>query len=244
MKINDYEIFNQLNKNYNAICNMYGEANVYGIFAFGKVNTLTGIQSIEELTTEAIIFPNFEQVCINLTPPVKTLITIEDNHKIMVKDIRCIYADLAAGGNTLLQESLETNYRIINLAYEKLFDMYMLNNKEKMLGVAMGETDAINELKLSVVEILRTVFNNNSTSISFIKHLTDSEKVGLSAILERLNCGEGVISIAKLCKDIDISRYVLDRLLQKLKESKLATITLWGAHGTYIKITDYRLLNF
>lgn len=244
MKINDYEIFNQLNKDYKWACNTYSESNVYGIFAFGKVNTSQGISSIEELTTELIIFPTFEEVCINSHPPLKTLITIENNQKIMVKDIRCIYTDLAAGGNTLLQEALETNYRIINFEYEKLFDMYMLNNKEKMLGVALGETEAINELKLSVVEILRTVFNNNSNSIKFIKELTDAEKVALAAILDKLENGEGIMSIVKLCQEKDISRYVFDTLLAKLRESKLAVITSWGPKGTYIKITDYRLLNF
>ena len=240
MKIKDYLLFSQLNTDYKCVCDIYGECNVYGIFAFGKVNTSDGIETIEDFTTEAIIFPTFEDVCLNKIP-VKTSI---GEGRITIKDIRYIYNDITIATNGLLDEALNTNYRIINLQYEKLFEFYMLNNKSVLEGINLSEQEAVKKLKYCITETLRIVFNENSLSIDFIKNLTDTEKLGLSAILEKLENGEGIISIAKICKDRDISRYVLDNLLKKLKDSQMAAVTSWGPRGMQIKITDYRLLNF
>ena len=90
---------------------------------------------------------------------------------------------------------------------------------------------------------MRNVLNINSTSINFLKSLTDSEKIALSAILEKIN-DEGVVSIVKLSQEKDISRYVFDSLIQKMKTYKVAAIATCGPRGTYIRITDCRLLNF
>ena len=87
------------------------------------------------------------------------------------------------------------------------------------------------------------MLNINSTSINFLKSLTDSEKVALSAIIEKIN-DEGMISIVKLSQQKDISRYIFDELIQKMKTYKVATITTYGPKGTYIRINDCRLLNF
>ena len=239
MKINDIVIFQQLNMNYDYLAEQFKEENVFGIFAFGKVNTENGIQDISELTTEGIIFPTFEEVCLNKRPPLKT---IENN--IIIKDIRCIFNDITLTQNDPIKEALFTDYKIINVRYIRLFEKYFYDKKEQIHNrISIKDSEAIKLLENGLTELLRNVLNINSTSINFLKSLTDSEKIALSAILEKIN-DEGVVSIVKLSQEKDISRYVFDSLIQKMKTYKVAAIATCGPRGTYIRITDCRLLNF
>ena len=239
MKVNDTIIFQQLNKNYEYLIGKFKEENVFGIFAFGKVNTEEGIQDISELTTEGIIFPTFEEICLNKRPPLKT---IENN--IIIKDVRCIFNDTTLTQNDPITEALFTDYRIINVKYLRFFEKYFYDKREKIHNrINIKDSEATNLLETGLTELMRNVLNINSTSINFLKSLTDSEKVALSAIIEKIN-DEGMISIVKLSQQKDISRYVFDELIQKMKTYKVATITTYGPKGTYIRVNDCRLLNF
>ena len=170
-------------KNYEYLIGKFKEENVFGIFAFGKVNTEEGIQDISELTTEGIIFPTFKEICLNKRPPLKT---IENN--IIIKDIRCIFNDITLTQNDPITEALFTDYRIINVKYLRFFEKYFYDKKEKIHNrISIKDSEATNLLETGLTELLRNVLNINSTSINFLKSLTDSEKVALSAIIEKIN---------------------------------------------------------
>ena len=110
-------------------------------------------------------------------------------------------------------------------------------------GITEGNTEGLKLLETAFVETLRQVFNKNSNSINFIKNLSDAEKKALSAIMDKID-DQGVISINKLCAEVDISRQVFNSLLLKMYNTKVALVSNWGARGTFIKIMDYRLLDF
>lgn len=225
--MNDEKIFIQLNKDYQYVENVYGEKNVGCVFASFD----GGI-----MTTEAIIFPTFEDICLKNSLPTNII-----DNGIHVKDIRCIFSDILKD-NSKVKDALMTEYRIVNLRYENLFNKYFYNNRERICNAATDIT-AANILKASVIELLRVVFNENSTSIDFIKNLSDAEKIGLSALIDRID-DEGIVSIHKLCQEVDISRQVLNNLVIKMKEAHVAVISNMGNKGSFVKILDYRLINF
>lgn len=233
------EIFIQLNKNLELAYNEYGEENIFGIYAFGKINQGEGIQYISELTTEVIVFPSFEDVCLNKP-------MLEGNiDNVLFKDFRLIYAEARMGrGSSRITEGLFTEYKILNPRYELLYEKYLLKNQDAIHNAIVNDKgDGIYLLEKGITEILRQVFNQNSTSIKFIKELSDAEKKALSAILDEIT-EEGIVSINKLCAKVDISRQVFNNLLLKMHHDKVAITSNWGSRGTFIKIMDYRILDF
>lgn len=71
------------------------------------------------------------------------------------------------------------------------------------------------------------------------KSLTFAETEAFKQIINRIG-SQGIISIINLSKETGISRPVFNNLLNKLENTKIATIQNMGNKGTYIKIIKER----
>ena len=88
---------------------------------------------------------------------------------------------------------------------------------------------------------MRTVFNDNSAAVRFIKQLTDIEKTAIEQIIAAVG-DEGIFSQAKIASAAGISRAAMTNLVMKMQISGVAEIQYMGNKGTYFKVIDDTLL--
>ena len=112
-----------------------------------------------------------------------------------------------------------------------------IKNAEVLDEKSLTGAAAVNN---GVIEILKYSFAEpEQEEISykdFLDKLTHAEERAFKAIVNNIGI-EGNITISKLVAETSISRPVYNNLLNKLKESNIATIVNMGMKGTYINIT-------
>ncbi|MGN0992819.1 MAG: hypothetical protein ACI4PE_02735 [Bacilli bacterium] len=96
----------------------------------------------------------------------------------------------------------------------------------------------------AITELMKVALTDMIQDQDFTTLLTKTENKALEIILNELESGyEGNISISNLTENSNISRPVFTKLLQKMKDYKIAEIENQGVKGTYIKIIDGNLLS-
>lgn len=120
--INEIEVFNKLNDDYDLFASKYGENQILCVFAYGAIN-YGMYKSIEDLQTEVIYLPTFQEICLN--EPLRD--TIENG--VIIRDFRLAYQNVK-NHSTYVTESLYTDYKVINPKYEELVETYFLNNRD------------------------------------------------------------------------------------------------------------------
>lgn len=127
-KIQDKEINHILQKQYNNLIKKYDERQIFGIFAYGKVN-YGFAEKIQDLKTAYIYLPTFEELC-TIEPKFNIKQDEEINDDIIKKvDIRGLY-NFASKQDGIMMEALFSEYQIINPRYKKVFKKHFLINKE------------------------------------------------------------------------------------------------------------------
>lgn len=127
-KIQDEEINCILQKQYNNLIKKYSEKQIFGIFAYGKVN-YGFADKIQDLKTVFIYLPTFEELC-TIEPNFNIKQNEEVNGDIIKKvDIRGLY-NFASQQDGVMMEALFSEYQIINPRYKKIFKKHFLINKE------------------------------------------------------------------------------------------------------------------
>ena len=185
----------------------------------------------------AVIIPTFESVCLK-----EDLINLNKNicgYDVKIIDIRYIYQGTKDGFPELIN-SLYTDLYIVNPKYEHMFNKLFKSNRE-IIRAGITNNNPAEELKIAVIKIMRTAFNENSKVIKFIKQLTDIEKTAIEEIIATVG-DEGVFSQAKIASAAGISRTAMTNLVMKMQLSGVANINYLGNKGTYIKIIDDTLI--
>ena len=85
-------------------------------------------------------------------------------------------------------------------------------------------------------------WNDTSNTITFLKQVTDVEKLALEGIVKLIG-DEGTFSQAKAASAIGVSRLSMTNLIEKMKRYEVAIVEYMGPQGTYLKILDDTLLN-
>lgn len=221
------KIFKKLNTDLEIIYRTFGKDNVFGIFSYG-----------DGYNAEAIVIPTFEDICINEKLIDTNIIT--DNGLVLIRDARLIYHATKEGYGEMIS-ALYTEDYIVNPKYEHMYiKLFRANRNEISAGALSGEPSPL--LKDAVMKIMRTVLNEDSAAVRFIKKLTDVEKLALISIVQTIG-DEGVFSQAKVASAIGVSRLTMTNLVGKLEEYKVAKVENLGPKGTYIKILDDTILN-
>lgn len=185
----------------------------------------------------AVIIPTFESVCLK-----EDLINLNKNicgYNVKIVDIRYIYQGTKDGFPELIN-GLYTDLYIVNPKYEHMFNKLFKSNRE-IISAGITNNNPAEELKIAIVKIMRTAFNENSKVIKFIKQLTDIEKTAIEEIVTAVG-DEGVFSQAKIASSAGISRTAMTNLIMKMQLSGVANINYLGNKGTYIKIIDDTLI--
>ena len=185
----------------------------------------------------AVIIPTFESVCLK-----EDLINLNKNicgYDVKIVDIRYIYQGTKDGFPELIN-SLYTDLYIVNPKYEHMFNKLFKSNRE-IIRAGITNNNPAEELKIAIIKIMRTAFNENSKVIKFIKQLTDIEKTAIEEIIATVG-DEGVFSQAKIASAAGISRTAMTNLVMKMQLAGVANINYLGNKGTYIKIIDDTLI--
>lgn len=226
MKTNE-KIFKKLNSDLNIIYDLYGKENVFGIFSYG-----------DGYNAEAIVIPTFEDICLN-SKLIDTHVETE-NGMVLIRDARLMYHATKEGYAEMIS-ALYTDEYIVNPKYEHMYiKLFRANRNEINAGVWSEEPAP--ELKLAITKLMRTVLNEDSAAVRFIKKLTDIEKLALISIVQTVG-DEGVFSQYKVASAIGVSRVTMTNLVGKLEEYGVAKVENLGPKGTYIKILDDTILN-
>lgn len=216
-------IFSKLNNRLNKLNKKYGDEFVFGLFTHGENNDV-----------EAIIIPQFEDVCLN-----KPLIT-DKLDDIEIIDIRLLY-HATRDRHPEVIEALYTENYIVNSRYEHMFENLLKSKrKEIVAGIECG--DPAEELKIALIKIMRTVWNDTSNAVRFVKQLTDAEKLALEGIIEAIG-DAGVFFQSKVASTVGVSRLTMTNLVQKMKNCEVAEVNFLGPKGTYVRFIDDTLLN-
>lgn len=119
---------------------------VVAIFVQGSQNYNLDVEDpdyLSDIDTKAIVLPTFKDF-VNESPPVSTIIILENEEHIDVKDIRVMF-DVIRKSNINYLEILFTQYKIINEKYEKLlkpvFDQaedIAMSDKKQLLNCIVG----------------------------------------------------------------------------------------------------------
>ena len=185
----------------------------------------------------AVIIQTFESVCWK-----EDLINLNKNicrYDVKIVYIRYIYQGTKDGLPELIN-SLYTDLYIVNPKYEHMFNKLFKSNRE-IIRAGITNNNPAEELKIAIIKIMRTAFNENSKVIKFIKQLTDIEKTAIEEIIATVG-DEGVFSQAKIASAAGISRTAMTNLVMKMQLSGVANINYLGNKGTYIKIIDDTLI--
>lgn len=126
----DKRIFNTLNEHLEYAKSHLGlaEDRILGIFLYGSQNYGTDTPQ-SDVDSKIIVLPSFEDFCLNPYNLYSKELTLENGEHIDVKDIR-FYREQLLKQNINYVEVLFTDYRIINSAFEELFDRYFVDNRE------------------------------------------------------------------------------------------------------------------
>jgi biotin operon repressor len=227
MDNNEQRIFNKLNRELKHIKQKYDGAHIFGIYTYGDFSKII-----------CVVIPTFESVCLR-DPLIEHKYQIDKNTIGYVVDFRYLYRATKEGYPQII-EGLYTDYYLINPRYEHLYINLLKNHREKFKQGILEEAPP-EELKIAIVKILRTVFNDNSAAVRFIKQLTDLEKTAIEQIIAAVG-DEGIFSQAKIASAAGISRVAMTNLIMKMQLSGVAEIQYMGNKGTYFKIIDDTLL--
>lgn len=204
----------------------YDEENIFGIFTYGDFSNVV-----------CVVVPTFEEVCLN-----GDLVAERcpyRNKVLDIIDIRYTYHATREGFPQLI-ESLYTEYYLINPKYDHMFHKLFKDNRDIIKkGITINAPPK--ELKIGIIKIMRTVFNENSTVIRFLKQLTDAEKTAIELIVSTIG-DEGIIKQGKIASEAGISRIIMSNLVRKMELCGVAETKVLGNKGTYIKIIDDTLL--
>lgn len=221
------EIFNKLNSDMKYVKQIYGEENFFIIFSYDN-----------DTKVEAVVIPNFEDVCLN--EPLINGLLHNNNHDIIVRDIRFAYHATRDGFNEMIN-AIYTDKVIVNPKYEHFYiKMFKTYRDAITAGVRSGIPAP--ELKMGIVKLMRCAFNDNSKTIQFIKQTTDAEKLALIGVIEKIG-DEGTVSLSKVSSAIGVSRLTMTNLIAKMETFNVAKIENMGPRGTYIKIIDSAILD-
>lgn len=222
----DEKNFNKLNETLIKVEERYSGENIFGIYTYGDFSEVV-----------CVMVPTFEEVCLN-----KELIHEAfpyQGYNIDIIDVRYIYHATRDGFPQII-ESLYTDYYIINPRYEHMYQKLFRANREKFkIGIKTGFPPE--ELKIAIMKIMRTVFNDNSAAVKFIKQLTDTEKNIIEHIINTVG-DEGLFSQTKIATAAGVSKQSILNLTLKMQASGVAQIKFFGNKGTYFKIIDDTLL--
>ena len=202
--------------------------NIFGIFL------LDTYDEINEIECEAVIIPNFDDICIST----KSISGQLEN--VQIFDIRGMYTATKDGHPELIG-ALDTEFKIINPMYQHIFQKLYKANAEAIKAGAQSGVPAP-ELKTAIIKLCRLAWREASKVWSFIKTLSDSEKLALDGIVKTIG-DEGTFSQAKVASAVGVSRLTMSNLVMKLKFYNIADVTYLGNKGTYIKFIDDTVLN-
>ena len=227
MDSNGQHIFDKLNRELKHIKQKYDETHIFSIYTYGDFSEIV-----------CLVLPTFEEVCLR-APAIEEIYQIDDMTTGYIIDFRYIYHATRDGYPQII-EGLYTDYYIINPRYEHMYINLLRKYRDKFKhGVEIGVPPP--ELSKGIITIMRTVFNDNSAAVRFIKQLTDLEKTAIEQIIAAVG-DEGIFSQAKIASAAGISRAAMTNLVMKMQLSGVAEIQYMGNKGTYFKIIDDTLL--
>lgn len=227
MDNNEHRIFDKLNRELKKIKQKYEGSNIFEIYTYGDFSIVV-----------CIIIPTFENVCLK-EPLIEHKYQVDQNTIGYIIDFRYLYQATKDGYPQAI-EGLYTDYYLINPRYEHLYINLLRTNRDK-IKQGILESQPSEELKIAIIKILRTAFNDNSAAVKFIKQLTDIEKTAIERIIAAVG-DEGIFSQAKVASAAGISRAAMTNLVMKMQLSGVAEIQYMGNKGTYFKIIDDTLL--
>lgn len=224
---NSQYIFDKLNREFKHIKQKYDEPHIFGIYTYGDFSKIV-----------CLVIPTFEDVCLR-APTIEEVYQIDDTTTGYIVDFRYAYHATQDGYPQII-EGLYTDYYIMNPRYEHLYMNLLRAYRDKFKrGAETGIASP--ELAKGIVTIMRTVFNDNSAAVRFIKQLTDIEKTAIEQIIAAVG-DEGIFSQAKIASAAGISRAAMTNLVMKMQISGVAEIQYMGNKGTYFKVIDDTLL--
>lgn len=227
MDSNEQRIFNKLNKELKHIKQKYDEPSIFGIYTYGDCSKIV-----------CLVMPTFEDVCLR-APAIEEVYQIDETTTGYIVDFRYLYHATQDGYPQII-EGLYTDYYIVNPRYDHMYLNLLRKYRDKFKhGAETGIPSP--ELSQGIVTIMRTVFNDNSAAVRFIKQLTDLEKTAIEQIIAAVG-DEGIFSQAKVASAAGISRAAMTNLVMKMQLSGVAEIQYMGNKGTYFKIIDDTLL--
>lgn len=212
---------------------------IVGIFTYGKCN-YGFCETVDDITTIAYYIPKFENLCLlsDLSP--------SEIDGVTIMDIRLINRMIFSDKQTIVNDSLLTNYRIVNPRYEKILDKYLLN--KDMFSFSDGRFELKNGFKdniaQGIIDIIDLSLKDLDSKVdTFLSKLTDNEYTALDAIVREINNDEGCVSISQLVNKTGISRPVFNNILNKMKDCGVAEIANKGVKGMYIKLLDREIIS-
>lgn len=116
-----------IEEQYNFLINKYNEKQIVGIFVYGLGNYGLA-ENEDEIKTMACICPDFNSLCC-FTDLDSYYIQDDKNRDIRIVDIRKAYRSII-NQESLPLEGCFTEFRIINPRYERIFNKYILMNRE------------------------------------------------------------------------------------------------------------------
>ena len=152
---NEQKIFDKLNKELKHIKQKYEGSNIFEIYTYGDFSNMV-----------CVVIPTFEDVCLK-EPLIEHKYQINKNVIGYIIDFRYLYQATKDGYPQAI-EGLYTDYYLINPRYEHLYINLLRTNRDKIKrGILEGKPSE--ELKIAIIKILRTAFNDNSETVRFIK---------------------------------------------------------------------------
>lgn len=115
-------------------------------------------------------------------------------------------------------------------------DIRTLTKKPKVCVINKLYSNYINET-IDIVNIIGIYFGLRSEFIEGdvpLPKMSDLEKKALSAIIQKIG-KEGDVKITEMCDETNISRSIYKSLLNKLQESRIASVVSRGSKGNHIK---------
>ena len=128
------------------------------------------------------------------------------------------------------------------LMYNKHFEKVTVNPKySDVFKEYFEDSDNIENIQQGTLNLIRERLNTSDNYATFKKSMTVTESDALDTIIEKIG-KEGIVAVAPLSKETGISRLVYTNLLTKMDNTKMATMQNMGGKGTYIKITNQKLI--
>ena len=200
--------------------------NIFGIFTYGDCSNIV-----------CVVIPTFNEICLN-GGLIAERCPYQD--KVLdIVDIRYTYHATREGFPQLI-ESLYTDYYVINPRYEHMYYKLFRNNRDKIKAGIATKTPPP-ELETAIIKIMRTVLNEDSAVVRFLKQLNDGEKTAVELIVAAVG-DEGIIKQGKIASAAGISRVTMSNLVRKMELCGVAEIQILGNKGTKIRIVDDTLL--